>query len=620
MALSTAGRGEDLIPSSRIPDIETFMQIGYAGAPQMPREGGRLYFTSNSSGVSQIYRLDLTDRWPYQLTVFPEGVDFYSLSPTGDYLVAGVSRGGDENAQLWLIDARTGKADPLTASPEVRYGRAAWTNDGRSVIYRSNEANGKDFYLYRMDLRSRKAALLVRMEGWNDPGDVSDDDHWMVMTHWDSNTNSEMYLVDLAGSAPPRHLTPHEGHAVYAGAQFDAGATHLYLVSNANPDGVTRRARMTLADGALTFLDPENPWEVLSLGISPDRSLLGWTLNEDGYSRLYLQDLTTGASLPAPPVDGQVSGFLFTEDRTVIFGFSSPTRTADIWSWNWTLPQLEKLTHSTYAGIDPSLFSEPTLVRYPSFDGREIPAFLYLPPNRRPGEPVPFVVHMHGGPESQFRPAFIRHFQYLLLHGYGILAPNVRGSSGYGKAYMDLDNYKHRLDSVKDMKAGVDYLVQKGFAEPGKVAVKGGSYGGYMTMAGITEYPNLFAAAVNTVGITNFVTFLEKTADYRRSLREAEYGPLSDRPFLESISPLNKADRIETPLLVVHGENDPRVPVGEARQIAAAITAKGGVVDTLIFPDEGHGISKRKNSLVVYRRMVEFLDAHLKGGDGSGSE
>jgi dipeptidyl aminopeptidase/acylaminoacyl peptidase len=260
----------------------------------------------------------------------------------------------------------------------------------------------------------------------------------------------------------------------------------------------------------------------------------------------------------------------------------------------------------------------PELVRFESFDGLEVPAFLYLPPDYQPGNPVPFVLHMHGGPESQFTPAFIRHFQFLLLNGYGVLAPNVRGSSGYGKEYMNLDNYKKRLDSVKDMKAAADFLIAEGYSAPGMLAVKGGSYGGYMVLAGITEYPELFSAAVDQVGIANFVTFLENTAEYRRHLREAEYGPLSDPEFLESVSPLNKADLIETPLLVVHGENDPRVPVGEARQIAEAIEAKGGQVQLLIFPDEGHGVSKRPNVLTVYRTMVEFLDKHLKGKGAPG--
>ncbi len=241
-----------------------------------------------------------------------------------------------------------------------------------------------------------------------------------------------------------------------------------------------------------------------------------------------------------------------------------------------------------------------------------IPAFLYMPPGRRDG-PVPFVIEVHGGPEGQFRPYFNRHFQYLLLNGYGIFAPNVRGSTGYGRAYTDADNYAKRLDSVKDLAWGARYLVSSGRAAPGRIGVKGASYGGYMTLAALTEYPDLFAAGVDEVGIANFETFFGGTAAYRREYRASEYGPPSDSLFLRSISPIHKVDRIRAALLVVHGENDPRVPVGEARQIIRALKERGSPVDSLIFPDEGHGVSKLPNRLVLYRRMVEFFNRYLKG-------
>jgi dipeptidyl aminopeptidase/acylaminoacyl peptidase len=616
----TAGAAEPKRLPESLPDIETFIQIGSAGAPQLTPDGRTLYFTSTASGVNQIYRLDSQDRWPYQLTVFTEGVDFYSLSPDGKTIVCGVSEGGNENAQLWRLDAWTGTAQALTSAPGVQHGSPVFTPDSRSVYIRSNETNGKDFHIYRMDLASGEKDLILRKEGTNYPGDVSDDGKWLLVTHYASNTDSDVYLVDAA-SGRTTHLTPHQGEVMHEAAQFDASGKMVYLLSNGNPDGVSRRATLEVAGKKVTFLDTSGPWEVQSLGLSPDRRLMGWTVNEDGYVRLQLRDLQTERDLPAPPVDGQVMGFTFPRGSSrVVFTFSSATSTSDVWDWDWQAPALEKRTHSTYAGIDPSRFVTPKLVRYPSFDGLEIPAFLYLPPDYRPGHPVPFLVHVHGGPEDQFQPVFVRHFQYFLLRGYGILAPNVRGSSGYGKAYLDMDNYTKRLDSVKDLKAGADYLLREGYSAPGMLAVKGGSYGGYMTLAAVTEYPDLWSAAVDEVGIANFVSFLENTAAYRRALREAEYGPLTDRPFLESISPLRKASLIRTPLLVIHGENDPRVPVGEARQIAASIQAAGGVVDTLIFPDEGHGAAKRSNILVQYRRMAEFFDRHLKKHDPADKE
>jgi dipeptidyl aminopeptidase/acylaminoacyl peptidase len=251
------------------------------------------------------------------------------------------------------------------------------------------------------------------------------------------------------------------------------------------------------------------------------------------------------------------------------------------------------------------------LIHYKSFDGTEIPAFLYLPARRTQG-PIPFIIDVHGGPEGQFRPYFNRHFQYLLLNGYGLLAPNVRGSSGYGRDYLDADNYKNRLDSVRDLAWGVKHLISEGLTTADQVGVKGASYGGYMTLAALTEYPELFAAGIDEIGISNFETFLQNTASYRRDLRASEYGPPEDVEFLRSISPIHKVDRITGALLVVHGENDPRVPVSEARQILSALSDRGAPVDSLIFPDEGHGISKLSNRLVFYRRMVEFFDKYLK--------
>ena len=258
------------------------------------------------------------------------------------------------------------------------------------------------------------------------------------------------------------------------------------------------------------------------------------------------------------------------------------------------------------------LFREPALVRIKSFDGLEIPCFLYLPPTYEEGKPVPFIVDAHGGPESQFTPGFIRNFQYLMLNGYGILAPNPRGSSGYGRDYLALDNYKKRKDSLKDYKACTEWLIERGYTKQGMIAIRGGSYGGYVALGMITEYPDLYSAAVDNVGIANFQTFLQNTAAYRRAIREAEYGPLTDPDFLHEISPIHKANLIKTPLFVVHGANDPRVPVGEARQILEAVAANGVAVDSLIFADEGHGSAKKENIIEEYRRQVEFFNTHLK--------
>jgi dipeptidyl aminopeptidase/acylaminoacyl peptidase len=272
--------------------------------------------------------------------------------------------------------------------------------------------------------------------------------------------------------------------------------------------------------------------------------------------------------------------------------------------------EARQITRSSTAGIPRSSFRRPHLVRYPTFDGRKIPALLYEPD----AENAPVVVNVHGGPESQSRPAFAPVTQYLLHRGYAVFFPNVRGSTGYGKAYTHLDDVELRMDSVRDLAHAAEWLREKGHQ---RVAVLGGSYGGFMVLAALTEYPELWTAGVDIVGIANLVTFLENTGSYRRGLREPEYGSLErDRDFLESISPIHKAENIRAPLMVIHGKNDPRVPVGEAEQIVERVRENGGTVEYLLYEDEGHGLAKLKNRLDAYPKIAAFLDSHLAPGKG----
>jgi dipeptidyl aminopeptidase/acylaminoacyl peptidase/quinol monooxygenase YgiN len=283
--------------------------------------------------------------------------------------------------------------------------------------------------------------------------------------------------------------------------------------------------------------------------------------------------------------------------------------------------KLTQVTKSDLAGIDPETFAEPELIKYKTFDGREFPAWFYVPKRSNDGVRRPpakpslrtVIVSVHGGPEGQERPGFNALYQYYLSRGYAILAPNVRGSTGYGKTYSHLDDVEKREDSVHDLAAAVDWLTTKGGADKKRIAIMGGSYGGYMTMAAITLYPDLWAAAVNTVGIVNWETFLMNTSGYRRRQREVEYGRLDKNlAFLRAISPIQKVDRIKTPLFVIHGKNDPRVPYTEAEQIVASLKKRGATVEYKLFDDEGHGISKRKNRLELYPLVADFLDKYMK--------
>lgn len=613
------GKEQSLLnKGSYIPDIATFLQIGANSFSATSWDGSTVYFTSSASGASQIYRL--TDRgWPYQLTTFEDGVDFFSLSWGGDMGIVGASIGGSEQSQLFLMDTETGRLVTLTNNPKARYGSVAWANDDKAIYFNSTEENGKDFFIYKMDITTGTSQKIFGdttggIRGYNWITDLSQDGSRMIITNLRSNVANDLYLFEL-GTGRIQKLNSDSGNVLYQSATLMPDNQTIYWLSNDNKDGISRVAKLKLGKPGVEFIDDgwiDPRWEITSLSFSRDYKYMATLVNEDGYVRIRLREVETGQTLKTPPLDGIITGGGFDKNGNIVFSFNGPTRTNDVWRWNPNTGELTQLTFAAYAGIDRELFSEPKLIHYASFDGLQIPAFVYLPKDYIPGTTIPFVIEAHGGPEGQSQPYFTRNIQFLLLNGYGVMLPNVRGSEGYGREYLNLDNYKNRKHSLQDYKAAAEWLVAQGYTAPGKMAIRGGSYGGYVVYGMITDYPDLFSAAIGSVGISNFVTFLQNTAPYRRGLREAEYGPLSDSAFLKEISPIHKAHLIKTPLLVIHGVNDPRVPIGEARQIIAAIQQNGGIVDSMIMADEGHGAGKRSNIIPEYQKQIQFLNSYLK--------
>ncbi len=615
-------------PTTIAPDIATFLQVGYAKPCGYSWDGTGIYFGTSMSGAPQAYRLN-EQGWPYQLTTFEDGIDtqsgvpYFELCWGGDRAIVGASTGGSELSQLFLMDTQTGSLRQLTFKPNARYRTVMWAKDDRSIIYNSSEENGTDFHIYRMDVETGDAIKIfgdsVTMPGAKYPISFSQDGSQLIVDVTHSNANIDLYLIDLE-SGEYSKLTDDSIDVRYDYPALMPDNEMIYLICDNNEDGILRLATMTVGIPEVHFandgwLDPK--WEVKRLRFSRDYKYMSALVNEDGYMRLRIRERESKIELPSPPLDGQIGGGFIDRDGHCLISFESATRPSDLWRWNPHDETLDQLTFSTYAGIDPATLTEPELVHFASFDGLEIPAYLYLPAEYVPGNPVPFVVYAHGGPTSQSVPKWIGTFQYLVQNGYGILAVNPRGSTGYGREFTALDDHYNRKNSLKDYKSSVDWLLSEGYTAEGMIGIRGGSYGGYVVLGMITEYPDLFAAAMNSVGIANFQTFLENTQAYRRKNREAEYGPLSDPDLLREISPIHKADQIRTPLYVIHGENDSRVPVGEARQIIQAVIDNGGIVDSLIFPDEGHGARKLSNKLTMYRRMVEFFDTHLKAPAGS---
>jgi dipeptidyl aminopeptidase/acylaminoacyl peptidase len=406
------------------------------------------------------------------------------------------------------------------------------------------------------------------------------------------------------------HHYSQDGHALYTITDLDADV--LYV------------ARLDLDSSEISVLAAPD-WDCEALCLSPDRTRLAYAVNVEGAREIRMLDLETSTSRTAPTpgsAPGQLSDaqLVFSPDgKRLALSYISAVHTADIYLWDLESDQVTAVTRSSHGGIPVETFVTPQLVRYPTFDvdangeTRHIPAWFYKPAADAP-RPLPVVVAVHGGPESQYSPGFHAVYQYLLWRGYAVFAPNVRGSTGYGKAYSHLDDVEKRMDSVADLAHAVYWLREQPDVDPERIVVYGGSYGGFMVLSAITTYPELWAAAVDIVGISNFVTFLENTSDYRRGHREAEYGSLAhDRAFLESIAPIHHIDRIVAPLIVIHGANDPRVPLSEAEQLVKAVRDRDVPVEFLVFDDEGHGLVKQKNKIAAYEAVVDFLDRHVGG-------
>jgi dipeptidyl aminopeptidase/acylaminoacyl peptidase len=570
-------------------EIGPYLQVRFAHlAGRLP--SGELAYRSNITGSAQLWRI-APDGLHDQLTFGEERIASATPSPVDDLLVVATDVGGDERYALVRVDGRTGEATPLTDDPRAVHMPGAFSPDGQRYAFTHTGRNGADFDLATVAVDGEGRRELAQPGGYHEVLDWGD--AGIVLGEARSNFDQDLYLVDPDTGACS-HLTAHEGEASYAVARLLPGGEVLCIT-----DQGSEFARLAeLRDGEVTFLTPDDA-DVEELALDPLRQRRAWIVNREGWSELWVD----GERMEGLP-RGIYANLELGPDGAALT-VAPPDDTADV----WTAPSPRRRTRSTAGGVDRSTLVSPTLHTVASFDGRAIPYFLLG------GRDRPTVCWVHGGPEGQFRagahpsPYNYPVIQYLCARGLAVAAPNVRGSTGYGRTYHHLDDVERRPDSVADL-AAVAGALGAGSGTP--VAVMGGSYGGYMTMAAITEYPDLWQAAVDTVGIVDFVTFLERTSDYRRALREAEYGSLAEhRELLERLSPIHRVDRIRAPLMVIHGANDPRVPVSQAEQIVEALQARGGEVEYLRYEDEGHGIQRLANRLDMWPKVSAFLERHL---------
>lgn len=605
------------------PTIAQFLSVRTPGSVSIAPDG-TVYFRDWPDGVNQLYRRAKgapIDGPAERLTDYKDGLSGYSLSPDGKWITLSAAVGGNEDTNIWLLNTATDAVQPILQNPAVQFGVNAWLHDSSGFLYTANDESPNDFHIYRFDIASGKSTKLLAREGSWSARDVTKDGARALVARYLSISDSRIYELNTAtGELTDLSATEESNPSANSIVGYMPGETAIMLESDFR-DGLLRLYVRDAAAGSdiREALPALSAFEVDGAGINQERTFLATAHNEDGYARMRVFQLPSLTEVAMPKIE---EGMVFPSEMR-----------GNLIAWTVTNARTPGITYATEIAadgrtaaapraitarvdkepVDLATFRLPELVKFTSFDGVEIPAFLYLPANYQKGTPIPFVVNFHGGPEGQSRPGFDRTAQYLVSRGYGVLLPNVRGSTGYGRDFHMMDNYTKRWDSVKDGAEAARWLVKEGYALPKKIAAYGGSYGGFMSVATVIEGADVFGASINVVGITNMKTFLEQTRGYRRALREVEYGPLSDPEFLNTVSPIHRVDEIQCPMLIAHGLNDPRVPVGEAMQLAVALQKRGLDPEQLYFADEGHGFAKLDNRILFNERMVKFLDEHIGG-------
>ena len=612
----------DNIPTAESPRaarLDDYMNSRGASFVDWLPDGGVLVAT-RFGDVEQLHRVAVPLGAREQLTFYREPVTNArspqsAVAPGFAFLK---DQGGNEFAQVYWYDTAT-RATRMLTDGRGLHGGLTWSHDGRRVAFHGTGRDGVSYDLYVAEPANNFAAPRLVFNGFQKSWSVQDwspDDTRLLINNFVSANESHLFVMDIATAA----LTPvSEGAdaASVSQAKFTPDGRGVYLITNRDSE-FEQLKRVDLVTGGVETLTAHIHWDIDTFARTDDGQFLAWVANVDGQSRLTVVNVATRNETLPPLPDGQIGRIAF--DRTgkrLGLSLESPQSPRDVFVLELERSALVRYTKSEAGPIDPLQYVPAELVRFPTFDrangkNRQIPAFVYRP--RTPG-PHPVYIDIHGGPESQYTPSFSPFTQFLVRElGFTVIAPNVRGSTGYGKTYMNLDNGEDREDSVKDIGALLVWIGLQKDLDAKKVFVAGGSYGGYMSLASMVNFGDRLRGGIDVVGISNFVTFLESTSAYRRQLRRPEYGDErlpKMRAYLQRISPLTNAARISKPLLVVQGLNDPRVPASESQQMVAKIRARGGEVWYLAAKDEGHGFRKKANRDFYQRTIVTFLEKQL---------
>lgn len=593
--------------------IARMARIGSCFSPTFSPDGKTVAFISNLSGNPQIWTVPAGGGWPTQITAFDDQVNTVTWSPAGDWLAFSMAPGGGLNTQVYVIRPDGSGLQRLTPGGRVNCNLYGWSDDGRYLAFGTNERNGAVIDVYLHDFTTGTSRLLRAGKGIGSLVTLSSDNRFAVISQLASRGRNDLYLIDTA-SGQETLLTPWPGPGGFS-AVFARDGRSLLLAGNQEREMIALfRIELDAAGkpGTPALLAGRDDAELAGISVdwSGRTAALNW--NAGGRNELDFIDLSSGRLTRAPELPAEIAGgFLFSrDDRTLAFSASGSRRPSDVWLMNVADGTVRQLTQSPHAGVKLAALVAPRLVKYQAHDGLELSGWLYVPADfQAPGR---VVMSYHGGPEGQERPAFNSTYQALLAKGIAILAPNVRGSSGFGKTFVNLDNGAKRFDGVRDIAATIDYLVGAGLADPKRVGIMGGSYGGYMVMAGVTEFSDRIAAGVNLFGIVNFETFFAQSEPWMAAISTVEYGdPATQADLLRQLSPLHKMDRITAPVLVQHGRNDTNVPFVEAEQVVDNLRARGVPTELVEFADEGHGFRKTPNRIRSAVTLVEWFVKYL---------
>ncbi len=602
--------------------IEKLYMTHAVGDSTWSPDDKQIAFVSNISGRHNIWVVSSQSGWPTQLTVSNQRQLNIAWSPKGRWIAYNSDYDGNEQWDLFMVSVDNGQVVNLTNTPEIREEGAVWSPDGEKIAYSVKPKSSPNWEIDTIDILTKKVTHITS----NTPAQLSNaysiwskDGKWIVFTQQRADAkDSDIFIVSAAGGKAT-NLTPHQGEQNFQATDISPDGKTLLITSNAG-NGYENAALLDIATKKITWLTNDK-WEVSSGGFSRDGKHVTWSANVDGNQEILVYDLAAKNAHALPVAKGMNS---FIGSETAETGFShdgarllflheSANAPPDLWTYDLATLKSLQITHSLVGGLRSEDMVEPHLVHYPSKDGKwQISAFVYVPFNAEKNGRNAAVVAIHGGPTSQLQNSFIRYIQYLVNQGYFVIAPNYRGSTGFGKEFEDANRHDMGGGDLEDVISAAEWMKKTGFIDPKKVAVVGGSYGGYLSMMAVTKAPDLWAAAVPIVPFVNWFTEIENEDPSLREYHISTMGdPVKDKARLQERSPINFIDHIKAPLLLLAGGNDPRCPRTEAEQVASAVKKRGGVAELKVYENEGHGFAKVENQIDAWTRVADFLKKYV---------